>query len=171
MTDSWVERGASGHGGAVPPTLAGEPLAAPVRAAWAGRSPPGKQAYGAALSPYAEQVMRIHRQTTEIATGKTSEEVVYAITRLPVEEADEARLSSLVRGHWSVEALHGIRDGTFGEDQSRVPTKNAPRAMASLRNLAIRLHALMSYRTAAQGSRRLRSRTEETMKRLSLSVA
>jgi hypothetical protein len=115
--------------------------------------------------------MRIHRQTTEIATGKTSEEVVYAITRLPVEEADEARLSSLVRGHWSVEALHGIRDGTFGEDQSRVPTKNAPRAMASLRNLAIRLHALMSYRTAAQGSRRLRSRTEETMKRLSLSVA
>jgi hypothetical protein len=41
------------------------------------------------------------------------------------------------RGHWSIEALHHIRDVTYTEDGSQVRTGNAPRAMASLRNLAI----------------------------------
>lgn len=121
--------------------------------------------------PYVEQVMRIHRRATSTTTGKTSEETVYAITSLQVEQADEARLLGLVRGHWSVEALHWIRDVTFDEDRSRVRTKNAPRAMASLRNLAISLHGLMGHRTVAQGSRRLQTRTRETMKQLAVSVA
>jgi predicted transposase YbfD/YdcC len=44
-----------------------------------------------------------------------------------------------VQSHWSVEALHHVRDVTFSEDASRVHTGTAPRAMATLRNLAIGL--------------------------------
>jgi hypothetical protein len=42
-----------------------------------------------------------------------------------------------VRGQWGVESLHWTRDVTFAEDASRVRTGNAPRVMATLRNLAI----------------------------------
>ena len=38
-----------------------------------------------------------------------------------------------------IEALHHIRDVTYGEDASQIRTGNAPRAMATLRNTAISL--------------------------------
>jgi hypothetical protein len=49
-----------------------------------------------------------------------------------------------VRGHWGIEALHHLRDTAHAEDALKVRTGTVPRAMASLRNLAIailRLHA------------------------------
>ncbi|MFD4764503.1 hypothetical protein ACFWOJ_38590 [Streptomyces sp. NPDC058439] len=36
-----------------------------------------------------------------------------------------------------IEALHHVRDTTFAEDASQLHTGNAPRAMATWRNLAI----------------------------------
>jgi hypothetical protein len=48
-----------------------------------------------------------------------------------------AHLADYIRGHWAVEALHHIRDVTYGEDSSHIRTGNAPRTMAALRNLAI----------------------------------
>jgi hypothetical protein len=67
---------------------------------------------------------------------------VYAITSPPFAQASPARLADLLRGHWAIEALHHIRDTTFAEDASQTRTGTAPRAMASLRNLAIAiLHA------------------------------
>jgi hypothetical protein len=62
---------------------------------------------------------------------------VYAITSLSFQLARPARLADFVRGHWGIEALHHIRDVTFAEDASQVRIGNAPRVMASLRNLAI----------------------------------
>ena len=48
-------------------------------------------------------------------------ERAYAITSLPVERADAARLLSIWRGHWGIEnRLHWVRDVVFGEDQSQV---------------------------------------------------
>lgn len=38
-----------------------------------------------------------------------------------------------------MEALHHVRDVTFAEDASKIHTGSAPRAMATLRNLAIGL--------------------------------
>ncbi|MGW7201191.1 ISAs1 family transposase, partial [Streptomyces chryseus] len=46
------------------------------------------------------------------------------------------RLAQLVRDHWKNESLHNIRDTTFAEDASQLRTSNAPRAMATYRNLA-----------------------------------
>ncbi|MER7773038.1 hypothetical protein [Kitasatospora sp. NPDC096140] len=60
------------------------------------------------------------------------------VTSLRPRQAAPAELASWVRGHWGIEnRLHHVRDTTFAEDASRVRTGSAPRAMASLRNLAI----------------------------------
>jgi hypothetical protein len=50
-----------------------------------------------------------------------------------------AQLADWLRGHWRIEnQLHWVRDVSFGEDASTARTGSLPRAMASLRNLAIR---------------------------------
>jgi predicted transposase YbfD/YdcC len=46
-------------------------------------------------------------------------------------------LARLVRDHWKIETPHHVRDTTFAEDASQLRTGNAPRAMATWRNLAI----------------------------------
>lgn len=43
----------------------------------------------------------------------------------------------MARGHWVIEALHHIRDLTYGKDASQTRTGNGPQAMAALRNLAV----------------------------------
>jgi Transposase DDE domain len=62
---------------------------------------------------------------------------VYAITSLPFAQASPARLADLLRGHWTIEALHHLRDVTFCEDASQVRTGAGPHVMACLRNLVI----------------------------------
>ena len=57
-----------------------------------------------------------------------------------------AQLQCLRRGHWTIEALHYVRDVTFGEDASTVCTGHAPQNLAALRNLVIGLCALDAAR-------------------------
>ncbi|MDQ3764246.1 MAG: transposase [Actinomycetota bacterium] len=67
---------------------------------------------------------------------KWTTETVYAITSLTAEQATTATLASWIHGHWTIEnRLHWVRDVTYDEDRSQVRT--SPRAMASLRNLAV----------------------------------
>lgn len=88
--------------------------------------------------PHAAQVFLIERYITDTATGKTTAVAVLGVTSLTAHQADPARLARLVREHWGIEnRLHYVRDVTYREDASRVRTGNAPRVMASLRNLAI----------------------------------
>lgn len=64
--------------------------------------------------------------------------MAYGITSLTPEEAPPERLLELNRTHWGIEnALHWVRDETFREDRSQIRTGNAPRVMATLRNLVI----------------------------------
>ena len=62
---------------------------------------------------------------------------VYAITSLTFAQASPARLADYLPGHWSIEALHHVRDVTFAEDGSQVRVGTGPNVMACLRNLAI----------------------------------
>jgi predicted transposase YbfD/YdcC len=89
--------------------------------------------------PHVAQVVQVTRRTCDLyAQARRWRTVtVYAITSLPFGSARPARLADLLRGHWVIEALHHIRDVTFGEDASRVRTGAAPHVMAVLRNLAI----------------------------------
>ena len=48
-------------------------------------------------------------------------------------------INQMVRSHWSIEnKLHLYLDVTFGEDASRVRTKNAPENLNVMRKLALR---------------------------------
>ncbi len=101
---------------------------------------------------YAAQGFRIER-TTRDRKGRRQHEVAYGITRLALDRASEARVLGLARGHWTIEALHHIRDVTYNEDRCRIPTSNGPRAMATLRNLAIGLLRLYQPGTVARANR------------------
>jgi predicted transposase YbfD/YdcC len=86
--------------------------------------------------PHVAQVAHITRHSTCVKTGKRTRETVYVITSLTSAQASPQRLALIVRGHWRIEALHYVRDVTFGEDASKIHTGHGPENMAALRNLA-----------------------------------
>ena len=72
--------------------------------------------------------------------GRETVEWAYAITRLPPEQADAARLLEIWRGHW-------VRDVVFGEDLTQARTGSAPQLLAALRNLVIGVLRLNGVKT------------------------
>jgi predicted transposase YbfD/YdcC len=104
--------------------------------------------------PHATQAIRITRRVRNLHSRRWRTVTVYAITNLTAAQASPARLADAIRGHWGIEALHHIRDVTFAEDASQVRTGTAPRAMASLRNLAIAVLRLRGDRNIAAALRR-----------------
>jgi predicted transposase YbfD/YdcC len=110
--------------------------------------------------PHATQAIRITRRVRPLPGRRWRTVTVYAVTSLSAAQAHPARLADYVRGHWGIEALHYLRDVTFAEDACQVRTGNAPRAMASLRNLAIGiLHARGDSNIAAALRRNARNAT------------
>lgn len=104
--------------------------------------------------PYAEQVFRIERITTEVKSKRRRYEVVFGITSHSAKKAKPKHLLEFNRGHWGIEnRLHYVRDVTFGEDKSTVRTKSAPRVMATIRNLAISLLRLNKVTNIAKAIR------------------
>lgn len=99
--------------------------------------------------PHARQVALIERyvtRTVRVRKGRRwarkqvrSAVAVFIITSLHAREAAPAHLAAYVRGHWTIEAVHWVRDVTFREDASRVRNGPRPRVMVTLRNLAIGL--------------------------------
>lgn len=88
--------------------------------------------------PHAAQAIQIRRRRRPLTGNKRwSTETSYAVTSLAATQATPAQLARWVRGHWSIEALHHIRDLTYGEDASQIRTGNGPEVMATLRNLGI----------------------------------
>jgi predicted transposase YbfD/YdcC len=106
------------------------------------------------LFPGARQAVQIKRRRTDRKTGKTTVKTVYAVTSLTAEQATSAQLAELVRDHWKIEALHHVRDTTFAEDASQLRTGNAPRTMATWRNLAIGALRTAGVKNIAAGLRR-----------------
>ena len=75
-----------------------------------------------------------------VRTGEIEDEVTYAITSLPPERADAARLLALLRDHWRIEnGLHHVRDVTCDEDRCPIRTGAAPQVCAAVRNLVLAL--------------------------------
>jgi predicted transposase YbfD/YdcC len=85
------------------------------------------------LFPHAMQALRITRRTKSIGARRWRTVTMYAVTNLSAYQASPSHLADYIRGHWRIEALHHIRDVTYGEDASQVRTGTAPRAMAGLR--------------------------------------
>ncbi|WP_327406141.1 ISAs1 family transposase [Streptomyces sp. NBC_01288] len=101
----------------------------------------------------ARQAVRIKRRSTDRKTGKTTVKTIYAVTSLTTEHVIAAQLAERVRTHWKIEALHHVRDTTFAEDASQLRTGNAPRAMATWRNLDIGALRTAGVKNIAAGLR------------------
>ena len=87
--------------------------------------------------PHVSQVWLIERYVTD-GDGKP----ISAIAQLGIaspepEQVAPANLAGYVRHQWGIEVQHWLRDTIYREDHSRIRTRNGPRVMASLRNLAI----------------------------------
>jgi predicted transposase YbfD/YdcC len=89
----------------------------------------------AGLFPHAAQVFLLERYIYDTGGKPIGAVAVLGITNLTPAQADPATLLAYVRGHWSIESLHWLRDVVLGEDDSRQSA--AARAMAALRNLVI----------------------------------
>jgi len=88
--------------------------------------------------PHAAQAIQIRRRRRPLNKAKRwSAATSYAVTSLPASQATPAQLAAWIRGHWGIEALHNIRDVTYGEDASQIRTGSGPQVMATLRNLGI----------------------------------
>lgn len=72
----------------------------------------------------------------ELATGRVRRTYAYVITSLAAEQLAPAA-GRPGPGYWQIEALHHIRDVSFGEDACKVRSGHSPQDMAVLRNLAI----------------------------------
>ena len=119
--------------------------------------------------PHAAQALRITRRTRPLASGKWRTVTVYAITSLAVIQATPAQLAGWIRGHWQIEALHHIRDVTYGEDASQARTGSAPQVMATLRNLAIAILKPAGHPSIAAACRHHKRDATRTLATLGLS--
>lgn len=113
------------------------------------------------LFPGARQVFRLRRDTGGLDGLRTSKEIVYGVASLPADLAGPTHLNHYTRQHWHVEnRLHWTRDVTFREDSSQLRTGNAPRAMATFRNLAISTIRFAGRANIAHTRRELHDRTD-----------
>jgi predicted transposase YbfD/YdcC len=114
------------------------------------------QGYPAIDFPHATHAFLIERYTTHHTSGKHSAYAALGITSLPTDLAHPAQVATYVRNHWHIEnRLHWVRDVTYTEDHSRVRTGNAPRVMATLRNLAISTLRHHGWNNIAKGARHM----------------
>ena len=91
--------------------------------------------------PQVAQVFQIKRRV--IRGSRTTTEVAYGLTSLPVQVAPAPRLLQLIRHHWHIEnRLHWRRDVTLGEDACRVRAGQTPQVLAALNNAVL---ALMDF--------------------------
>jgi predicted transposase YbfD/YdcC len=104
--------------------------------------------------PHAAQAIQITRRRRPLTSKKWSSETLYAVTSLTSAQARPAQLATILRGQWSIEdSLHWVRDVTYDEDRSQIRTRNGPRIMASLRNLAITILRLTGHANIAAALR------------------
>jgi hypothetical protein len=85
--------------------------------------------------PRVGQVAALTRTVTD--HQGTQQEVGFLVTSPPPARARRRHLLAWIRGQWSVEARHWLRDVTVGEDRSRLRGGHAPQILAALRNLGL----------------------------------
>jgi predicted transposase YbfD/YdcC len=108
--------------------------------------------------PQLAPVCRLHRAVAYVSgarAGTTRQEWAYALTSLPSQQADAARLEQRWRGHWQSEhGWHDVRDVTLGEDTCQVRSDRAPANLAACRNVARNLLRLRGVTNVAAALRR-----------------
>lgn len=107
--------------------------------------------------PHAAQIARLER-TRDLGDQQDEPEVVWLITSLGAEAADEEKLLALARAYWGIEnGGHGRLDGSAFEDGCRVRHPVAATALGWLRRFVHGEYAAWSRRQT-----RVRDRTQPT---------
>jgi len=118
---------------------------------------------GGIALPHAKLALRVHRRR-QPRGEKETRETVYALTSLDAHQACPAELAAYLRGQWRIEnSSHHIRDVTFAEDACTAHTGSAPRAMASLRNLANGVLQTLGAGNIAKTTRAIRDLPERAL--------
>ncbi|MEV8144219.1 ISAs1 family transposase [Specibacter sp. NPDC078709] len=122
--------------------------------------------------PHASQAAQITRKSRPLGARKWSTETVHIVTSLTSAAGKPELIGSLIRGHWGIEnGLHWRRDVTWREDSSQVRRGNAPRVMASLRNIAITILRLEGETNLAKATRGARNYPDRALKLAGLSIS
>ncbi len=122
--------------------------------------------------PFVEQVFRIKRKSEAVKTGKISEQTIYGITSLPVEEYGAEELLKLTRKHWGIEnGIHYRRDVTFKEDACRQTSSNGGRVLAVLNNLTIGILRKLGWENIAKARRYFNAQIDEAIKLIMLPLS
>ena len=85
--------------------------------------------------PHVSQAYLIERHVAALDGTPLSNVAALGVTSLDATRATPETIAGLVRGQWTIESLHWLRDTLYREDQSQVRTRSGPRAMAILRIL------------------------------------
>lgn len=122
--------------------------------------------------PYLEQVFRVTRKSEVVKTGKISEQTIYGITSLSVEEYGAKELLAFTRNHWGIEnGLHYRRDVTFKEDACRQTSSNGGRVLAVLNNLTIGILRKLGWENIAKARRYFNAQIDEAIKLIMLPLS
>ncbi|MDQ6739318.1 MAG: ISAs1 family transposase [Actinomycetota bacterium] len=122
--------------------------------------------------PHAAQAAQVTRRSRPLGTRKWSTETVHIVTSLTPAHGKPELIGSLIRGHWGIEnGLHWRRDVTWREDSSQVRRGNAPRVMASLRNIAITILRREGETNLAKATRGARNYPHRALKLAGLTTS
>jgi len=103
--------------------------------------------------PAAGLVARIQRDICDLDGTRRSKQIVDFVTSHTTATATPEDLATTARHHWGIEAVHWIRDVTWGEDHQHAYTGTGVHTLATLRNLALsilRLHGITQIRRTLQ---------------------
>ena len=104
--------------------------------------------------PGARQVIVRRCQRIRLKTGKTSDEIRYAVTSLSREQAGAKQLEALWRGHWTIEnRQHYVRDETWREDRCQIHKGHAAQALAAIKNLLLAILRYLGCTNVAETTR------------------
>jgi predicted transposase YbfD/YdcC len=103
--------------------------------------------------PHVTQVFLVERAVTDLTGNPVSNVAILGVTSLNPQPGNATRIAEAVRGQWSIESLHWIRDTVYREDDSTARTRSGPRVMAALRNLAIGALRLSERTDIAEATR------------------
>ena len=103
--------------------------------------------------PQAGLVLRIQRDICDLDGQRRSKQIVDFVASHPAGSVTPAFLAAAARQHWGIEAIHWVRDVTWGEDHQHAYTGTGVHTLAALRNLALsllRLHGITQIRRTLQ---------------------
>ena len=93
------------------------------------------------------------------------------MTSLPRLLANAQQLSTLIRGHWTIEnRVHYVRDVTMGEDASSVRKGNVAQVMVAFRNAAIAVLRREGYPNIASARRYFAANPKQALKLIGCTI-